>query len=59
MSRDIIKQGDWGYGDLDGLAKAVDAGYKKWLKKNGLESNAPKTQKNRILYGKVAEKKHG
>lgn len=59
MSRDIIKQGDWGYGDLDGLAKSVDGAYKKWLKKKGLESNAPKTQKNRILYGKGAEKKHG
>ena len=37
MSRDIIQQGDWGYGDTKGLAKAVDVGYRKWLKKNGLE----------------------
>ena len=37
MTRDIIQQGDWGYGDTKGLAKAVDAGYRKWLKKNGLE----------------------
>ena len=34
---DIIKQGDWGYGDTTGLAKEVEAGYKKWLEKNGLE----------------------
>jgi hypothetical protein len=36
-NRDIIQQGDWGYGDTKGLAKAVDVGYRKWLKKNGLE----------------------
>jgi len=34
---EIIRQGDWGYGDTKGLAKAVDVGYRKWLKKNGLE----------------------
>tara|TARA_Y100001951_G_C11286435_1_gene269037 strand:+ start:1144 stop:1311 length:168 start_codon:yes stop_codon:yes gene_type:complete len=37
MQREIIKQGDWGYGDVNGLAKEVDVGYRKWLKKNGLE----------------------
>ena len=30
---EIIRQGDWGYGDTKGLAKAVDVGYRKWLKK--------------------------
>jgi len=34
---EIIRQGDWGYGNTKGLAKAVDVGYRKWLKKNGLE----------------------
>jgi len=34
---EIIRQGEWGYGDTKGLAKAVDVGYRKWLKKNGLE----------------------
>ena len=37
MQREIIKQGEWGYGDTSGLAKAVDKGYRKWLKKNNLE----------------------
>ena len=52
MSRDIIKQGDWGYGDTKGLAKAVDIGYKKWLKKNGLEPEGYGGKKNTFSYGK-------
>ena len=54
MSRDIIKQGDWGYGDVAGLAKDVDKGYKKFLKKHGLEPEGPKDSKGRpkrISYG--------
>jgi hypothetical protein len=52
--QDIIKQGDWGYGDTAGLAKEVDAGYKKWLKKNGLEPEGYNNKKNRGVfnYGK-------
>jgi hypothetical protein len=52
--QDIIKQGDWGYGDTTGLAKEVDAGYKKWLKKNGLEPEGYNNKKNRMSfnYGK-------
>ena len=51
---DIIKQGDWCYGDTAGLAKAVDVGYKKWLKKNGLEPESYGVKKNRVSfnYGK-------
>jgi hypothetical protein len=53
---DIIKQGDWGYGDTTGLAKAVDDGYKKWLKKNGIEqeglSYGGKRNKRDFNYGK-------
>jgi hypothetical protein len=52
MTREIIKQGDWGYGDTKGLAKAVDVGYRKWLKKNGLEPEGPKARPNRLSYGK-------
>jgi hypothetical protein len=55
MTRDIIKQGDWGYGDTKGLAKAVDVGYQKWLKKNGLEPEGP--SRKRLTYGKKSEKK--
>ena len=52
MSRDIIKQGDWGYGDVAGLAKDVDKGYKKFLKKYGLEPEGPnKGRPKRISYG--------
>jgi hypothetical protein len=52
MSRDIIKQGDWGYGDVAGLAKDVDKGYKKFLKKYGLEPEGPnKGRAKRISYG--------
>jgi hypothetical protein len=57
----IIKQGDWGYGDTHGLAKAVDVGYKKWLKKNGLEpegnhrNKGGRPRKN-FSYGKKTEK---
>jgi len=52
--QDIIKQGDWGYGDTTGLAKEVDDGYKKWLKKNGLEPEGYNNKKNRVSfnYGK-------
>lgn len=52
--QDIIKQGDWGYGDTTGLAKAVDAGYKKWLKKNGLEPEGygGKSNTRSFSYGK-------
>ena len=53
MTRDIIQQGDWGYGDTAGLAKAVDVGYKKWLKKNGLEPEG--YRKSSFNYG--SEKK--
>ena len=56
VAGEIIKQGDWGYGDVHGLAKDVDAGYKKWLKKNGLEPEGPKTRK-RLAYGKNAKSK--
>ena len=54
MTRDIIQQGDWGYGDTKGLAKAVDVGYRKWLKKNGLEPEGYSNKKNRVgfNYGK-------
>jgi hypothetical protein len=51
MNREIIKQGDWGYGDVNGLAKAVDIGYRKWLKKNGLEPEGPNRRKS-FSYGK-------
>jgi hypothetical protein len=54
MSRDIIQQGDWGYGDTAGLAKAVDKGYKKFLKKYGLEPEGPKSRRGRpksLSYG--------
>ncbi len=55
---DIIKQGDWGYGDTKGLAKAVDVGYQKWLKKNGLEPEGynRKTNKGNFSYGKNKSK---
>jgi hypothetical protein len=63
MTRDIIQQGDWGYGDTKGLAKAVDVGYQKWLKKNGLEPEGynKKTNKGnytemRFSYGKDKSK---
>jgi hypothetical protein len=58
MTRDIIKQGDWGYGDTKGLAKAVDVGYQKWLKKNGLEPEGynRKTNKGNFSYGKSKNK---
>ena len=58
MSNNIIKQGDWGYGDTHGLAKAVDVGYRKWLKKNGLEpeSYGGKKNKTTFSYGKKTEK---
>jgi len=52
VAGEIIKQGEWGYGDLHGLAKDVDAGYRKWLKKNGLEPEGPR----RIAYGKGEKK---
>lgn len=54
--QDIIKQGDWGegYGNTTGLAKAVDVGYRKWLKKNGLEPEGYGGKKSRATfnYGK-------
>ena len=58
MTRDIIQQGDWGYGDTKGLAKAVDVGYQKWLKKNGLEPEGynKKTNKKNFSYGKNKSK---
>jgi len=56
MTRDIIKQGDWGYGDTKGLAKAVDVGYQKWLKKKGLEPEGYKTNKGNFSYGKSKSK---
>ena len=51
---EIIRQGDWGYGDTKGLAKAVDVGYRKWLKKNGLEPEGYGGKSNRgsFSYGK-------
>ena len=52
---EIIKQGDWGYGDTKGLAKAVDVGYRKWLKKNGLEPEGYGGKRNtsrNFSYGK-------
>jgi len=51
---EIIRQGDWGYGDTTGLAKEVDAGYRKWLKKNGLEPEGygGKRTKRDFNYGK-------
>jgi hypothetical protein len=52
MSRDIIQQGDWGYGDTKGLAKAVDVGYRKWLKKNGLEPEGYGGKSQAVLKGK-------
>jgi hypothetical protein len=58
MSRDIVKQGEWGYGDVNGLAKAVDIAYKKWLKKNGLEPEGVKNKGGRprsFSYGKKTE----
>ena len=55
VSGEIIKQGDWGYGDVHGLAKDVETKYKKWLKKKGLEPEGPKTRK-RIAYGKKCKK---
>mgnify|MGYP001309546098 CR=1 FL=1 len=54
MQREIIKQGEWGYGDTNGLAKAVDVGYRKWLKKNKLEPEGHK----RISYGKNTKNKN-
>jgi len=39
--RQILQQGDWGYGDINGLAKEVDVGYRKWLAKNNLEPEGP------------------
>lgn len=56
MAGEIIKQGEWGYGDTVGLAKDVDKGYKKFLKKYGLEPEGPKSRK-RLAYGKKSEKK--
>ncbi len=55
VAGEIIKQGEWGYGDTKGLAKAVDVGYQKWLKKNGLEPEGP--SRKRLTYGKKSEKK--
>jgi hypothetical protein len=49
---EIIKQGDWGYGDTAGLAKAVDVGYRKWLKKNGLEPEGYGRSRASFSYGK-------
>ena len=34
---DIIKQGEWGNGDLTGAHKEVEEGYVKFLKKFGLQ----------------------
>jgi hypothetical protein len=55
-SGDIIQQGEWGYGDVDGLAKEVNEGYKKFLKKNGLEPEGLRPKK--IAYGKGRGKKN-
>ena len=52
MSKDIIQQGDWGYGDTKGLAKAVDDGYRKWLKKRGLEPEGYGGKSQEALKGK-------
>ena len=57
MQREIIKQGDWGYGDVHGLAKDVDVGYRKWLKKNGLEPEGPNRPK-KLSYGKNTKNKN-
>ena len=57
VAGEIIKQGEWGYGDLHGLAKDVDRGYKKWLKKNGLEPEGPNKSPQRLAYGKNAKSK--
>ena len=56
VAGEIIKQGEWGYGDTAGLAKDVDKGYKKFLKKYGLEPEGPKSRK-RLAYGKNAKSK--
>lgn len=57
VAGEIIKQGEWGYGNTAGLAKAVDVGYRKWLKKNGLEPEGPhKARPKRLSYGKNTEK---
>ena len=58
MSRDIVKQGEWGYGDVNGLSKAVDVAYKKWMKKHGLEPEGVKNKGGRprkFSYGKNTE----
>ena len=34
---DIIRQGEWGVGDLTGAHKEVEEGYVKFLKKFGLQ----------------------
>jgi len=55
MTRDTVKQGDWGYGDVNGLAKEVDDAYKRWLVKRGLEPEGPNKTKGRprkFSYGK-------
>jgi hypothetical protein len=58
VSRDIIKQGEWGYGDTNGLAKEVNEGYKKFLKKYGLESETIHKggRPRKIVFGKGEEK---
>ena len=58
MTRETIKQGEWGYGDVSGLSKAVDVAYKKWMKKHGLEPEGVKNKGGRprkFSYGKNTE----
>ena len=58
MTRETIKQGEWGYGDVNGLSKAVDVAYKKWMKKHGLEPEGVKNKGGRprkFSYGKNTE----
>ena len=60
-SGDIIQQGEWGYGNVDGLSKDVNEGYKKFLKKNGLEHELSAFQGGRpkksrgIVFGEAEE----
>jgi hypothetical protein len=53
--QDIIQQGDWGYGDTDGLHAEFEAGYKKFMAKNNQEPTTWMTQKRRKLILKKRE----
>ena len=58
-SGDIIQQGEWGYGDVDGLAKEVNEGYKKFLKKNGLEPEGLRPKRSPTEKGEAKKIKKG